>query len=700
MAGAKEANDGRFMLQLVYNYRLDLFAYGVLALAIVIIASRQTAAREFGRRAWVIWALTIILAALGGVWSWDAGQRERLRLQRTVAGLAPTFAYESAKLGHARIGLHTPPNDPGYLTLIERQKVWVSLSPEVCDIYTFRLFPDGKCRLIVDSETDYDLNGRIEGEREARTVIGEEFDPYLDDVPFDGKVNNQFSEEIVADRWGVWVCAYAPIRREDGSVEAILGVDLDAFTWLSGILRVCAIRLTICTIVVLMIAIATLMVGRLRVALRGKERLNSLLVAQKEKLETANLELITARDRAELAAKAKSEFLANMSHEIRTPMTAILGFAELLQEEDGMDRAPPERVERICTIQRNGMHLLNIINDVLDLSKVESGKLQIEWLPCDLKATFQQVLSLMRPRADEKQLTLSLNYETPLPAQVESDPTRLRQIVLNLLGNAIKFTDRGSIELVARVRGETALQLEVDIVDSGIGITPQQQATLFEPFTQADASMGRKFGGTGLGLTICRRLAQLMGGDVTIVDSTIGKGTRFRLVLPIKPIQTTADLPLTSSMQPEVETVNVAPLPSLPLENHRILLAEDGPDNQRLIGHVLRKAGAEMVIVENGKLAVESAQAALAAGEPFDLILMDMQMPVLDGYGATSMLREQGYRGAIIALTAHALQGEREKCLAAGCTDYDTKPINRARLIENIRTHAKKFHDVIAPANA
>ena len=300
-----------------------------------------------------------------------------------------------------------------------------------------------------------------------------------------------------------------------------------------------------------MIAVATLMVGRLRVALQGQENLNSLLVSQKEKLEKTNLDLVNARDRAELAARAKSEFLANMSHEIRTPMTAILGFAELLQEEDGMDRAPPERVERIRTIQRNGMHLLNIINDVLDLSKVESGKLQIEWLPCDLKATFQQVINLMRPRADEKQLTLSLTYETSLPAQVESDPTRLRQIVLNLLGNAIKFTDQGSIELIARVHGEAPLQLEIDIVDSGIGITPQQQATLFEPFTQADASMGRKFGGTGLGLTICRRLAQLMGGDVTIVDSTIGKGTRFRLVLPIKPIQNAMVTLIASSASPK-----------------------------------------------------------------------------------------------------------------------------------------------------
>ena len=231
------------MLQLLYSYRLDLLAYGVLALAIVLIASRQTTAREMGHRVWFIWALTILLAALGGVWSWDAGQRERLRLQRTVEGLAPTFAYESTKLGHARIGLDTPPNDPDYLTLIERQKVWVRLSPEVCDIYTFRLFPDGKTRLIVDSETDYDLNGRFEGERESRTVIGEEFDPYLEDVPFDGKVDNQFSDEIVTDRWGVWVCIMHPFAARMGQSRQSW-----ALTWMLilGFLASCAYALFAC----------------------------------------------------------------------------------------------------------------------------------------------------------------------------------------------------------------------------------------------------------------------------------------------------------------------------------------------------------------------------------------------------------------------------------------------------------------------
>jgi signal transduction histidine kinase/ActR/RegA family two-component response regulator len=677
------------MLQLVYSTRLDLWAYFAIAALILGIAARQRAAKEYGHRVWLVWLGTAALAGLGGLWAWDSGNRERLRLERTVEGMAPTYAYELAKLGHEAIDLDTPADDPTYLTLIERQKVWVALSPDVCDIYTFRLFPDGKTRLIVDSETDYDLNGKFEGFRESRTEIGEEFDPYLADVPFDGKVNNRFSAEIVEDRWGVWVCAYAPIRRADGSVDAIVGVDLDAYTWLMGILRVCAVRLFISIVVILMIAIATLMVGRLRAALEAQERLNEQLLAQKLKLEETNTELGAARDRAELAARAKSEFLANMSHEIRTPMTAILGFTDLLMD-DGPDNAPAARIEKIRTIQRNGQHLLNVINDVLDLSKVESGKLQIEWLACDLRATFQQAISLMRPRAEEKKLAFVLKHESPLPAVIEADPTRLRQIILNLLGNAIKFTERGSIQLVTRVTGESTAQLEVDIIDSGIGISPQQQGLLFDPFTQADASMGRKFGGTGLGLTISRRLAQLMGGDVTIVHSTVGVGTCFRFSLPLRILTMEKAPEIQSATSQIVDRAATAAAQALPLEGLRILLAEDGPDNQRLISHLLRKAGAEIAVVDNGQDALDAALTADASGAPFDLILMDMQMPVLDGYGATTALREKGYRQPIIALTAHALHGEREKCLAAGCSEYDTKPINKARLFEKILSQAAR----------
>jgi signal transduction histidine kinase/CheY-like chemotaxis protein len=675
------------MLQIVHSYHLDLAAFIALQAVLVWAASRWIPARAFGRCAWLLLGLTTAAITLLGTYeAIDAGNRERLRMQRTVGGLAPTFAYESAALGHAKIDLDTPPNDPAYLALIERQKVWTRLSPEVCDIYTFRLDADGKTRLIVDSETDYDLDGDFEGHRESRTEIGEVFDSYLPDIPFDGSVDNSFSEEIMTDRWGVWVSAYAPIRRPDGSVDAILGIDLAARSWLLAIIWARATVLVIASALAALMIGAALAVGRLRAELLERQHLNEQLIAQARSLEETNEELASARDNAESAARAKSEFLANMSHEIRTPMTAILGFADFLLEEEGLDRAPPARAEAIRTIQGNGNHLLHIINDILDISKVESGKLQVEWLPCDPGAILEQTIGLLRARAVEKGLALRYDQESPLPSAIESDPTRLRQIVLNLLGNAIKFTETGAIRMIARTIGGSTPHLEVDVIDSGIGISPQQQGVLFEPFTQADASMGRKFGGTGLGLAISRRLAQLMGGDVTIVESTIGVGTRFRLSLPIRLIAGAVDSTNHSALvrKSADDDGSSSFSKAQALQNLRVLLAEDGLDNRRLIGHFLRKAGAEVVVVENGRLAVDAALEAETANRGFDAVLMDMQMPVLDGYGAATTLRDRGYRGPIIALTAHALSGERDKCLAAGCSEYDTKPINRARLIDKI----------------
>lgn len=679
------------MLQQFFTYHLDVWIFVAIQACICLATSWWIRASYPGSRLWILWTTASLVVGLGSGWAIDAGTRERLRLQRTIEGLAPTYAYETAQLGHSHIDVDTDVTNPEYLALLERQKIWVRLSPEVCDIYTFRVDTDGKARLIVDSETDYDLNGIYEGERESRTQIGEEFDPFLKDVPLDGKVDNKFSEEIVTDRWGVWVCAYAPIRREDGSVDAILGVDLDAYTWVTSIVRVRVIRLLISTSLVLMLCGTVLAVSRLRFELLERKRLNEQLQSQATSLAKANDELAAARDRAESATRAKSDFLANMSHEIRTPMTAILGFTDFLLEEDGFDQAPPSRVEAIHTIQRNGNHLLHVINDILDLSKIESGKLQIEWMACNPNEIVEQVETLMRARAEEKGLQLHIQFESKIPPALMSDPTRLRQIIFNLVGNAIKFTEKGEVRMLVRSSGGNIPQLEIEIIDSGIGMSLEQQRLLFNPFTQADASMGRRFGGTGLGLTISRRLAQLMGGDVEIVESNLGVGTRFRLSLPLHLAEQASATAIENTTQGENSAIaaNARPARVNSLQSYNILLAEDGLDNQRLIAHVLRKAGAEVTLVDNGQLALEAVSQAEAAGRSFHVILMDMQMPVLDGYCATSQLRERGYRGAIIALTAHALKGDRDKCLAAGCDEYETKPINKARLFEKILSQLK-----------
>ena len=390
---------------------------------------------------------------------------------------------------------------------------------------------------------------------------------------------------------------------------------------------------------------------------------------------------------ATAATRAKSEFLANMSHEIRTPMTAILGYADVLLERDHLDDGGAGSTEAAEIIRRNGEYLLGIINDILDLSKIEAGKLQVERIACNPCALVADVASLVAVKARGAGLALNVEYEGPLPATILTDPTRLRQILINVVGNAIKFTELGSVRLVTRFveMGERS-SVEFDVVDSGIGMTEEQIAKLFQPFTQADASMARKFGGTGLGLTISKRFAKMLGGDLVVIHSQPGAGSHFRLSVA------TGELHGVQMIDDPLAATRICEEPSVPgssageraLLGTRVLLAEDGPDNQRLIAHILRKAGAHVTVVENGKLAVSAALAAHAADEPFHAILMDMQMPVMDGYTATDRLRQQGYTGQIIALTAHAMAGDRQKCIDAGCNDFAVKPINRTRLIQVI----------------
>ncbi len=394
-----------------------------------------------------------------------------------------------------------------------------------------------------------------------------------------------------------------------------------------------------------------------------------------EALRDVNGALKEANDDAESASKAKSEFLANMSHEIRTPMTAILGFAENLQDP-GLSEA--ERRDAAQTILRHGQHLLGLINDILDLSRVEAGKLPIESAPCSPRGLLSEVVTMLRGRAEAKRLTLEVTYDDALPAQIVTDGHRFQQILLNLVGNAIKFTDRGGITLSARYLGGPAPILQVDVADTGIGMTPEQSARVFHLFSQADTSMARRFGGTGLGLAISRRLADLLGGDATLVYSSPDCGSCFRATIAAPAAHHEHAGPATVARESNAARIDS---PSSDLQGARILLAEDGPDNQRLIGFILRKVGVDLTIVDNGRAVLESIRLAETTGLPFDVILMDMQMPIMDGHAATSALRSRGYRGPILALTAHAMAGDRDACLKAGCDEVITKPIDRARFL-------------------
>jgi CheY-like chemotaxis protein len=388
-------------------------------------------------------------------------------------------------------------------------------------------------------------------------------------------------------------------------------------------------------------------------------------------------EIQNAKLAAEDANREKSYFLANMSHEIRTPLGAILGFTEALRDPNLSVR---ERERYLQILTRNGRALAELIDDILDLSKVEAGFLEIENSKISVTELVSDVVSLLQVKAEAKSLKLFASVDPSVPAYVMSDPIRLRQIILNIVGNAIKFTNGGEVRVEVQPLQEADAGrdlLAIYVKDTGAGISHKAAQRLFNPFTQADSSTTRKFGGTGLGLALSRRLARALGGDVVLEKSAVGVGSEFRITIP-------AVIPLTEDMQ--IATSNQAAATSSlahhSLKGLRVLLAEDSLDNQELIKRLLDKQGVATELADDGVQAVEKA-----LHDDYDLVLMDMQMPHLDGYSATRELRRAGFCGPIVALTANAMRNDREKCLAAGCSDYLSKPIDANKLYQ-IMGHA------------
>lgn len=403
-------------------------------------------------------------------------------------------------------------------------------------------------------------------------------------------------------------------------------------------------------------------------------RIVSDFVAQKSKeLMQKNSELEKVSELALEATRTKSAFLATMSHEIRTPLTAIIGFAEM-SVHDVIPNSNRKKYSE--SILRNGKHLLQVINDILDISKLEANRIEFEEEKFSPSQILQEVEHVLLPQVNKKGLFLELSYNYPIPEYITGDALRFKQVILNLCSNAVKFTETGRINIKVNCDFKER-KLYVEVVDTGIGMTGEQVEKVFDAFTQADSTVSRKYGGTGLGLALSKQFIEKMGGSIE-AHSLLGIGSRFIISIETGNISTVK----TIHSKPVVRTnqqVAVSTPKSVRQVVGKILLVEDNTDNQQLFKLLLEKTGATVKIVENGKEAVATAMA-----EAFDLIFMDMQMPIMDGVEATKILRSKGYDGVIISLTANAMKQDREACFEAGCNDYITKPVSEKTLFNTV----------------
>jgi signal transduction histidine kinase/CheY-like chemotaxis protein len=593
-------------------------------------------------------------------------------------------------MGLLKLGTDTRPDDPAYLRILEAQKRWLAVNPGVSDIYSALLTNDDRVLLIADSETDYDGNGQFNGAKEQRVPIGTELEDTYGEFHGAMTGNLRFGEHPHEDAWGFWVSAYVSLGNNHEGLPVMIGVDYRASEWLQQIL---AQRLLVLTLFGLLTGVAISVSRSAREARADVVRERNL----KELLQAAS-------ETAEAASMAKGSFLASMSHEIRTPMNGVLGMLELVRGTPLND----DQRELIDTAFDSGKSLLQILNDILDYSKAEAGMLHVESVDCNLRTLVTDITSLHTAIARSRGLSTSIHIAPDVPPLVRCDPFRLRQVLNNLISNALKFTTEGGISLMVERNPspENAPEglLRFSVRDSGMGVLREQQSVIFEPFTQGDQSTSRKFGGTGLGLAICKRLVTMMGGQIG-VDSAEGIGSIFWFTLPLEesdardvaePGSPSADAsvhtPPPASTAPPRDA-QPASHPADATASSReyaadVLIVEDNEVNQLVTTGMLRRLGYTSEIAADGHSALEKL-----GTKRYGVVLMDMQMPGMDGVEATRAWRERedpGSRLPIIAMTANVLSSDREICIDAGMDDFIGKPVHmdelRSKLERNLGT--------------
>jgi len=579
----------------------------------------------------------------------DIESAVRRSLQCVAIAAARTVPVEA----HAQIHDAADEASPAYQQAVAPLEQLQRTLPDIRYVYTFRQSADGIV-FVVDPTTETAPVSRPDD----HTPPGTPYTP-TDAAMIDAIARHAAtaSGEVYTDHWGSFVSGYAPVFAANGSVECFVGVDMDAATYLThlhAIDAVTGVGTAIAAVCSVLVAYAT--------HCRATRRL----------AEEASI--LAAREEAVRMSRAKSEFIANVSHEIRTPMTAILGYAEIMREDAALGRISDLGISAGEVIARNGQHILGVVNDIIDAARVEAGEMSIARSPIDLRSIAHEAVQFLAARAAAKGITLRFEPGIGGPAAAISDPLRVRQILLNLVGNAVKFTGHGSVTVDLHTYGSRWM---ISVRDTGPGMNEREMALLFRRFSQT--STADTVNGSGLGLALSRQLAHMLGGDLT-AQSVPGAGTTFTLTLP-RTATPAEELITALPEQPGADAAGDAALK--PLAGVQVLLAEDGPDSARLCRHLLERAGAAVTVASDGRQALAFLRAAEAGvfDDPFDVVLMDMDMPVMDGMQAVRAIRAGGSKIPVIALTAHAGDDVRARCLAGGFSDYLAKPADRRTLL-------------------